>query len=305
MNTCLAVILAAIVLALPLDIYLLVKYDLARYFLCKIFGKKSSLERIRNKQVKVSLASGRGRSGFSKTLRRYGVNPIAAYLTPEAALFYRARLAILAGLVAGYFYGSKVGMIALVAAVVLLYEYGVMFLRSRKNKAEEQAEALVKKMVILSSQYSNVAEMFGVMYGDFDGALKIAMESCYVEYFKNGNSKEALSHFQEYFYSPVINLAIDNAVACKEDERNLEEVSTLLLSSLEAYTSECLLRREFVKGMKSRLAIALMLTLASAAICFFLLGGAHDAKYVVATTKLDVIAVLALCTYMYGINLER
>ncbi len=295
----------AVLIALPLDVYLIIKYGLAKQAFFTIIGNKNAVERMFNKQVKMALSRKTLGNDINKELRRCGFNPIVPYLTPAKVLFYRARLVIILGLIAGYFYGGKIAIAATGVFAVIVYEYGIIKLKSRKNAAEEQAEKLVKKMAILSSQYSNIAEMFCVMYPDFSGDLKKAMESCYIEFWVNGNQDEAMSHFQDYFFSPVITLAIDNAVACKADNRDLEMVSRLLLESLESYTEECSLRRAFVRGMKKMLTMALLLTIAVLVLCFFLLGGFANLGYILKVAKLGSIGVLAVCTYIYGMNLER
>jgi len=140
----------------------------------------------------------------------------------------------------GIMRGILAGLIVAGAFLVVVYYLIDMVAYNRKIRLETQLLQFVNACSSASSQYSNIIDIFGVIYDQFSSPLREGLEACYIEAKKTNNKELALRHFKEKYNSTQLAFIVDNMEMCSAATgdyfsitKDLSEIVTIHSGSFE------------------------------------------------------------------------
>lgn len=132
------------------------------------------------------------------------------------------------------------GLVALtfLGIYTFLIWYGLgIIVYQRKLNVDSQLLQFTNSCASASRQYSNIVDIIGAIYDQFEGPFREALEACYVEAKTKNDSKTAFLHLKKSFDSLQLAFVIDNLIMCSTSTGDYYTVATDLSKTVAIYAT--------------------------------------------------------------------
>lgn len=281
-----------------------IKGDVLEYDRVRRTQMKKELER-KNTILKDETQEDKKSSFITKLYEKIRMTGIPARFPEFSELTFLLIVALLGILI---FIGILIKASLPVAAVTLLL-YFIAFwyvldliAYNRRMNVEGQLLQLTNACASASRQYSNIIDIIGSIYDQFTGALREALEACYVEA-KTTNMKDmAFVHLKEKFNSVQFAFVIDNFDMCSSSTGDYYTVATDLAKTISIYTASH--DRKAAKLRNAKLNISVMFGLCACILYFLTMFFDSGIAIIFKTTIGNILLVLLIGIFISGISIK-
>lgn len=289
-----------------------VDYKIFQYLYAKLRGRAQEADRIRRLQMRETF---KGQSSIMdetnkkpslidriyKQISMTGVTTILPGFSESIfiILFVVTGLAIFSLL--AFKMSFAVALVGLAGyAIVVTYILSIV-IYTRRIKVESQLLDFVNQVSSVSRQYSNISDIIGSIYEEFQQPLSGAMETCYVESKQLKNTELAISHMKDKFDSVQFEFVMDNLLLCSKATGDYAAVSQDLSKTVSIYLASHEKKQALLRNAKITLCVMFALGLVA---CFALGEFVGGVDQLFSSTGGQIIAILLIVLFFYGLNLK-
>lgn len=288
-------------------------YKIFQMLYAKIRGRAAEADRIRRQQMKEDFKRNEGilagkntekPSLMSRIYREIQMTGITSAIpgfseTSFIVLFLLIGLVLFAGV--AYKLSPIVGVVAIFGYFIITRYIFSMIKYRRQIKAEEQLLDFVNTIATASRQYSNIADILGATYEDFQQPLSEAMEACYVESKTSRSTELAIKHMKDKFDSVQIAYVLDNLLLCSNATGDYASVAQDLSKTVSIYLTSHEKKQAQLRNAKITLAVIFIL----GGVAMFAVGefvGGVGSLF--NNTVGQIISILIAVLVFYGMNIK-
>ena len=283
----------------------LIQYRVFEGVWAKLTGNMHEYDRIKRQQLKKDIAARENSFSKEKTKMSF-IGKIYALITASGIIetvpgfSESAFLATLAALtlviftVVSFFRNAIIGLVF--AAVFLLITWYTLDLiaYNRKMKLEKQLLQFTNACASASLQYSNIIDIFGAIYDQFESPLREGLEACYVEAKSDNDKEAAIKHLQEKYNSSQFNFVIDNLQLCSSVTGDYYSVSI--------YSQSHEKKRTLLRNAKVNISLMFVVALGILYSLSIFVGGIWNILF--NTTVGNIVGLGLVVVFFYGMNLK-
>lgn len=116
----------------------------------------------------------------------------------------------------GYIIKPELSIIFMISTYIIEY---ITIMKMRSNRVISIYNQLEKFIKVCNKEiYIHIVDLFGRIYQDFEGDLRIGLETCYIESERIGDKDKALVHFKERYSIPYLDFCIDTFQKIKSNK---------------------------------------------------------------------------------------
>lgn len=291
----------------------LIQYRVFEGFWAKLTGNMHEYDRIKRQQLKKDIAARENSFSKEKTKMSF-IGKIYALITASGIIetvpgfSESAFLATLAALtlviftVVSFFRNAIIGLVF--AAVFLLITWYTLDLiaYNRKMKLEKQLLQFTNACASASLQYSNIIDIFGAIYDQFESPLREGLEACYVEAKSDNDKEAAIKHLQEKYNSSQFNFVIDNLQLCSSVTGDYYSVSRDISETISIYSQSHEKKRTLLRNAKVNISLMFVVALGILYSLSIFVGGIWNILF--NTTVGNIVGLGLIVVFFYGMNLK-
>lgn len=276
-------------------------YKILSGFLAKVKGNADAYDKIRKERMvkeiekrKDSYISGNKISLSSKIYKRISMTGITDILPGFSTILFVVLCMGVSGIVAliGFIkMGPLVALISGLATIVAIWWIVSVVAYYRRVVLESQLVQFTNAVASASQQYSNVIDIFGIIYDQFKDPLGSALERCYVEAKQTSNKKLALKHLADRFDSAQFSFIVNNLQICGDTTGNYRAVARDISETVAIYANSHEKKRALLRNAKINMAA---MSLISIGILLSLTAFLGDVSEFIVHTKTGIILLILL-----------
>lgn len=291
----------------------LIQYRVFEGAWAKLTGNMHEYDRIKRQQLKKDIAA--RENSFSKEKKKMSfIGKIYALITASgiietvpgfsesAFLATLIALALIIFTVVSFFRNAIIGLVF--AAVFLLVTWYTLDLiaYNRKMKLEKQLLQFTNACASASLQYSNIIDIFGAIYDQFESPLREGLETCYVEAKSDNDKEAAIKHLQEKYNSSQFNFVIDNLQLCSSVTGDYYAVSRDISETISIYSQSHEKKRTLLRNAKVNISLMFVVALGILYSLSIFVGGIWNILF--NTTVGNIVGLSLIVVFFYGMNLK-
>jgi len=225
-------------------------YNIISLLIARIKGDIYEYDRVRRTQMKKDIEERRGVlnsndskrkipiiSKIYKRIEMTGITLKIPAFSEMTFLIVVIGVALVIGLLTTLFLSPLVALVAMASFLILIwYALGILIYNRRLN-VDSQLLQFTNSAASASRQYSNIIDIIGAIYDQFEGAFREALEACYVEAKTTNDSSLAFTHLKQKFDSLQLAFVIDNLIMCSASTGDYYVVATDLSKTVAIYAN--------------------------------------------------------------------
>lgn len=288
-------------------------YKIFQYIFATLAGKSAELDVIRRNQMKEAFKnssdimsnSNKKPTLIEKIYRHIQMSGIMEKIPGFSETTFIVIVVVLNILVFSIMTVKSSIIVGVMLTVVL--DFMVYYLLSiaiyrRAIAVENEMIDFVNLIASTSRQYSNIIDIFGVIYEKFKNPLRTALEICYVEAKQTNNTELALEHLKDKFDSNQFEFIIDNLLLCSKENGQYFSVALDLSKMSNVYFSSHQKKMTILRHAKTNLTVMFFLSLGILYMMSSFIGGGIVAM--MTSTSGIVVGSLLLMLYLYAMNMK-
>lgn len=288
-------------------------YKIFQYIFANVAGKTTELDKIRRNQMKEAfknssdiMSSNDKKPTLIERIYKYiqmsGIIERVPGFSETAFLVIIVVINVLVFAIMTSKSSMIVGItLAIVVDFMVYYLLSIAIYR-RAVVVENQMIDFVNLIASTSRQYSNIIDIFGVIYEKFKNPLRSALELCYVEAKQTNNAELALEHLKDKFDSNQFAFVIDNLLLCSKENGQYFSVALDLSKMSNVYFSSYQKKMSILRHAKINLTVMFFLSFGIVYMMSSFIGGGIVAM--MTSTSGIVIGALMLMLYLYAMNMK-
>lgn len=292
----------------------LVEYRIFESIYAKIKGDIKAYDRIRRSQMRTSVMS---KSDIYQTntkkkdniidkiyllITKTGVtDKIPGFSEASFLIILVVFLSLCFGIVT-YLRNAIVGIASVGFLFVIIFYILSLFAYDRKMKLESQLLPFVNACASASLQFSNIIDIFGAIYDQFDYPLREGLEYAYVEAKASGREDIALDKLKDRYDSNQFNFVIDNLYSCSKATGNYHKVSRDIAEPIAIYSAAHKEKVAILKNTRRSILLMFVLSIGIIVGLNLFLSGVFDT--LLHTTIGNIIGLGIILVLFYGLNLK-
>lgn len=290
-----------------------VDYKIFQTLFAKISGNARAYDSMRRKQMRVEIES--QKDVFVR--KRKSKNPIIKFynnialsgITEKVPGFSEVGFAVVIFtfmLLILVVTSVKISLIAglataFVFAIIVFYSLSLLAYNRRIN-LEKQLLQFTNACASASMQYTNIIDIFGIIYEQFNSPLKEALERCYIEAKQTSNKELALKHLEDKFDSTQFNFVIDNMELCSAITGDYYSTARDVSNTIAIYSTSYEKKRALLRNAKANIIAMFAISMVILYLLSLFLGGIVDVIY--STTIGNLLALALILVFFYGLNMK-
>lgn len=291
----------------------LVQYRVFEGIWAKLTGNMHEYDRIKRQQLKKDIAARENTFSREKTKMSF-VGKIYALITASgiietipgfsesAFLVTLIAIDLILFITISFFRNAVIGFAFAIVFLVLVWYVLDLIAYNRKMKLEKQLLQFTNACASASLQYSNIIDIFGAIYDQFESPLREGLESCYVEA-KSDNDKEiAIRHLQEKYNSAQFNFVIDNLQLCSSVTGDYYTTSRDISETISIYSQSHEKKRTLLRNAKVNISLMFVVALGILYSLSIFVGGIWNILF--NTTIGNIVGLSLIVVFFYGMNLK-
>lgn len=195
-----------------------------------------------------------------------------------------------------------VGTVSALVFVIILWYTISLLIYQRKVSLERQLLQFTNACASASLQYSNIIDIFGAVYDQFDSPLRESLEACYIEAKQTNNKELALKHLEDRYNSAQFCFVIDNLDLCSSVTGDYHSAAKDITEPVALYSESYEKKRTLLRNAKLNITIMFFVSLGLLYSLSVFLG---DLKNIIMQTTIGNLSILALILiFFYGMNMK-
>lgn len=288
-------------------------YKIFQYIFATLASKSAELDKIRRVQMKEAFKNTSDiMSNDSKKPtvieRVYRYIQMSGVIERIPGFSETTFLVIMAALNALVFVGMSykasfvVGTMLVIVMDFIVYYLLSIAIYKRAVAVETQMTDFVNLIASTSRQYSNIIDIFGVIYEKFENPLRVALEICYVEAKQTNNTELALEHLKDKFDSNQFAFVVDNLLLCSKENGQYFSVAMDLSKMSNVYFSSYQKKMSILRQAKINLTVMFFLSIGIVYMMSSFVGG--GIIEMLTSNAGVVISSLMVMLYLYAMNMK-
>lgn len=288
-------------------------YKIFQYIFANVAGKAEELDKIRRNQMKEAfknssdiMSNSDKEPTFIEKVYKYiqmsGIIEKVPGFSETAFLVIMVVVNIVAFIAMTLKASMIVGITIVVVINFMVYYLLSIAIYRRAVAVENQMIDFVNLIASTSRQYSNIIDIFGVIYEKFKNPLRTALELCYVEAKQTNNTELALEHLKDKFDSNQFEFIIDNLLLCSKENGQYFSVALDLSKMSNVYFSSYQKKMAILRQAKINLTVMFLLSIGIIYMMSSFIGGGLVAM--VTSTSGIVICSFMIMLYLYAMNMK-
>lgn len=288
-------------------------YKIFQYIFANVAGKAEELDKIRRTQMKEAfknssdiMSNSDKEPTFIEKVYKYiqmsGIIEKVPGFSETAFLVIMVVVNIVAFIAMTLKASMIVGITIVVVINFIVYYLLSIAIYRRAVAVENQMIDFVNLIASTSRQYSNIIDIFGVIYEKFKNPLRTALELCYVEAKQTNNTELALEHLKDKFDSNQFEFIIDNLLLCSKENGQYFSVALDLSKMSNVYFSSYQKKMAILRQAKINLTVMFLLSIGIIYMMSSFIGGGLVAM--VTSTSGIVICSFMIMLYLYAMNMK-
>lgn len=288
-------------------------YKIFQYIFANVAGKAEELDKIRRTQMKEAfknssdiMSNSDKKPTFIEKVYKYiqmsGIIEKVPGFSETAFLVIMVVVNIVAFIAMTLKASMIVGITIVVVINFMVYYLLSIAIYRRAVAVENQMIDFVNLIASTSRQYSNIIDIFGVIYEKFKNPLRTALELCYVEAKQTNNTELALEHLKDKFDSNQFEFIIDNLLLCSKENGQYFSVALDLSKMSNVYFSSYQKKMAILRQAKINLTVMFLLSIGIIYMMSSFIGGGLVAM--VTSTSGIVICSFMIMLYLYAMNMK-
>lgn len=290
-------------------------YHIFQLLVAKIKGDVYEYDRVRRIQMKKDIESNRGILNssvsekkiplVSKIYRRIEMTGITNKFPAFSELSFII-LVFLVGIVLAivmkFMTSWLVALIFLGAYLFLIwYALGIV-VYNRKLNVDSQLLQFTNSAASASRQYSNVIDIIGAIYDQFEGPFREALEACYVEAKTTNDSETAFTHLKQKFDSTQLSFVIDNFTMCSASTGDYYTVATDLSKTVSIYSTSHEKKATTLRNAKINISVMFVIAM----IIIYSLGSFFEngLSAILGTPIGNILCIILVLIYIFGMSIR-
>lgn len=287
-------------------------YKIFQSIFAKVKGNVYEYDRLRRKQMKKEMEQ--REKAFQKELKDNKISKLYRMISMTGISekipgFSELGLIILFGFITVVLFVIIAVLRNLFVALVISISFIVigwytlsLIIYSRKCNLERQLLQFINACASASMEYSNIIDIFGAIYEQFDNPLRDAIEQCYVEAKKFNDKQIAIKHMEERFDSDQFAFVIDNMELCSATTGDYYTATRSIAATIATYSQSHEKKKAMLRNGKINIAIMFFLSLIIVGSLSVFLGDITDLLFHTTIGNLSLLALFLL--FFYGMNLK-
>lgn len=291
----------------------LVQYRVFEGLWAKLTGNMHEYDRIKRQQLKKDIAARENTFTKEKTKMSF-IGKIYALITASGiietvpgfseAAFLATLIAIdvIIFAVVTFFRNIIIGTLFAIVFLILTWYVLDLIAYNRKMKLEKQLLQFTNACASASLQYSNIIDIFGAIYDQFESPLREGLESCYVEAKSDNDKEAAIRHLQEKYNSSQFNFVIDNLQLCSSVTGDYYATSRDISETISIYSQSHEKKRTLLRNAKVNISLMFVVALGILYSLSIFVGGIWNILF--NTTIGNIVGLGLVVVFFYGMNLK-
>lgn len=290
-------------------------YNIIQLLAAKIKGDVYEYDRVRRIQMKKEIENNKGIINssvsqkdiplLSKIYRRIEMTGIPSKFPTFSELAFIILillLGIIFAAIVGYFTSSVVTIVFAASYLFLIWYALGIIVYSRKLNVDSQLLQFTNSAASASRQYSNVIDIIGAIYDQFEGPFREALEECYVEAKTTNDSDMAFTHLKQKFDSVQLAFVIDNFTMCSTSTGDYYTVATDLSKTVSIYSSSHEKKATTLRNAKVNVSVMFVIAIA----IIYSLGSFFEngLSVMLQTTIGNILCILLILVYIFGMSIR-
>ena len=201
------------------------------------------------------------------------------------------------------FFTSSIVMIVFAVSYFFLIWYALgIIVYNRKLNVDSQLLQFTNSAASASRQYSNVVDIIGAIYDQFEGPFREALEACYVEAKTTNDSDLAFIHLKQKFDSVQLAFVIDNFTMCSASTGDYYTVATDLSKTVSIYSSSHEKKATTLRNAKVNITVMFVIAVA----IIYALGSFFEngLSVMLGTPVGNILCIILLLVYIFGMSIR-
>lgn len=282
-----------------------VKGDVLEYDRIRRAQMKTELEQRNNILSDADLSDKKKVSFYSKLYKKIRMTGISTKFPGFSEVTFIAAvllLGILLFTVITIFASAAVGLVTTSVYLVGMWYLLDLIAYNRRMNVESQLLQFTNACASASRQYSNIVDIIGSVYDQFNGPFREALQECYVEAKTSNDKNLAFTHLKERFDSIQFSFVVDNFDMCSSSTGDYYEIATDLAKTVSIFSSSH--ERKAVTLRNAKINIAAMFIIAL--VIIYSLGAFFDSgvSVILHTVIGNILLVMLVGTFIFGISIK-
>lgn len=291
----------------------MVQYRVLGGLWAKLTGNMHEYDRIKRQQLKKDIAA--RENSFSKEKTKMSlIGKIYALITASGIIetipgfsesaFLATLIAITLIIIAviAFFRNIAIGLVFAGVFLIIVWYTLDLIAYNRKMKLEKQLLQFTNACASASLQYSNIIDIFGAIYDQFESPLREGLESCYVEAKSDNDKEAAIRHMQEKYNSSQFNFVIDNLQLCSSVTGDYYTTSRDISETISIYSQSHEKKRTLLRNAKVNISLMFIVALGILYSLSIFVGGIWNILF--NTTIGNIVGLGLVLVFFYGMNLK-
>lgn len=290
-------------------------YNIIQLLVAKIKGDVYEYDRVRRAQMKKEIENNRGILNssvnqkdipfLSKIYRRIEMTGIPSMFPAFSELMFLVLITFIGIMltVVVRFFTSSIVMIVFAVSYFFLIWYALgIIVYNRKLNVDSQLLQFTNSAASASRQYSNVVDIIGAIYDQFEGPFREALEACYVEAKTTNDSDLAFIHLKQKFDSVQLAFVIDNFTMCSASTGDYYTVATDLSKTVSIYSSSHEKKATTLRNAKVNITVMFVIAVA----IIYALGSFFEngLSVMLGTPVGNILCIILLLVYIFGMSIR-
>lgn len=288
-------------------------YKIFQFIFAKIMRKSLALDKIRRVQMQTAfkkksdiMANSNEKPTLLQKLYRAiqmsGVVEAIPGFSENSFLVFLSIANLMLFSVVSFQKSILVGLVLTVIFNFAIYYLLEILSYRRAVSVEDQMIDFVNLIASTSRQYSNIIDIFGVIYEEFSNPFQKALEECYVEAKQNNHTEVALEHLKDKFDSNQFEFVIDNLSLCSKENGQYFSVAMDISKISGIYYASYQKKKSILRQSKMNLSLMFFLAIGILFMMSNFIGGGMIAM--ITSTSGIILSSLMVALYLYAMNMK-
>jgi len=294
-------------------IHYLVKYRVFSTIFLRMIGNMQAYDRAKRAQIREQLENMKYEikkettkvsflTKLYSTISRSGITSILPGLSESSLITAIVVIDIALSAIMWRYRGIFFGIIFGIVFLVIFWYTISLVAYNRVIKLERQLMEFANACASSSVVHTNLIDIFGSVYDQFESPLKDALEECYIEAKQTNNKDQALEHLKRTFDSTQFSFVIDNLAMSAKISEDYTEAAKNVCDVVAIYNSSREKKDALVR--KARIDITLISLGAMAAVFIISLFFSEAKELIFNTAMGNTFLLGAFLVYFYGLNIK-
>lgn len=172
----------------------------------------------------------------------------------------------------------------------------------RLIKLEDQLIEFANACASTSVVYSNLIDIFGAIYDQFENPLRLALEECYIEAKQTNDSTLAIEHLKKTFDSVHFSFVLDNLTISSKISEDYQEAAKNICDILIIFYSSREKKKAILKKARIDICTISFLAVLALFIISFFFEGMQDVIFRTSIGNSFLLGIFMI--FFYGINIK-